>query len=98
MARLRRAFETLHELCETAEARRSLAGFRLRFAAVMGREVGELGCGGGGVGGVICLDGPGVGGGEVGVGGVGGMSESRKLSFMDRLLGRQGKRRSHVIG
>lgn len=91
-ARLRRAFEYLHSLCVTPEARQSLEAFQRVFAVVM--KVPELGR-------PIVLssapsleEGGGSSDGQIEAGG--SMSEVRKVSFMDRLLGRQ-KRKSLVL-
>ena len=97
IARLHKALEFLEECCTTAEARESLRFFRGTFAVGMklpelkprlGAGIGvENGGGGGGASGAS-------GGGEDSA--MATMSENRKVSFMDRLLGRQ-KRRSLVL-
>jgi len=95
--RLRLAFTTLESECMTPAAKESLRQFRVRYAAAIGCP--ELT-------GPIALDPPiaalarstGPDGEMIAEGesGSGGMGEGRKVSFMDRLLGRQ-KRRSSVL-
>ncbi|KAK3110954.1 hypothetical protein LTR53_014239 [Teratosphaeriaceae sp. CCFEE 6253] len=100
--RMRRALEHLHSLCGTPEARESLVAFQQQFAALQGsaelarplvvrqpeRRKIVLGAG------VGALD----GGGDVGGGGVGVAGEKRKGTFMERLLGRSGGRKSLTVG
>lgn len=95
--RLRLAFTTLESECMTPAAKESLRQFRVRYAAAIGCP--ELT-------GPIALDPPmGVMNSGTGANGEamaepedgnGGISEGRKVSFMDRLLGRQ-KRRNLVL-
>ena len=92
-ARLRKAFEYLYSLCTTSEAKDSLMLFQGQFAAVW--KLPELA--------VDVTRGSGrntivLGSRSTAVEGEAlTMSESRKVSFMDRLLGRQTKRRSSVL-
>ncbi|KAF2487995.1 hypothetical protein BDY17DRAFT_320503 [Neohortaea acidophila] len=85
VARLRRAFEELYNLCISQDARDSLAVFQLQYANVMGLE---------GLARPIRLNAPKRDQDRDVI--MGGMSEERKASFMDRLLGRQ-KRRSLIL-
>ena len=101
-ARLKRALAELETRCGAREAKESLFAFQTQYAQMMNlpelrppKLVLHLGNGGGGPGGAG-MDGavapaaaPAA---EAGLGDV------RKASFMDRLLGRQGKRRSLVSG
>jgi hypothetical protein len=93
-ARIHRAFEYLHKMCVTQDAKDSLTLFQYQYADLMRmpelRKMAPIVLGGGRQaekenGGALVEE-----GGEL------GMSESRKMSFMDRLLGRQ-KRRSLVL-
>lgn len=92
-ARLKRAFEELNSRCATQEAREGLFAFQTQFAGSMNLpelRPPKL---------VLHLGNPdrfdgGVGSDDASAGGI---SEGRKASFMDRLLGRQGKRRSLVM-
>ena len=95
--RLRLAFTTLESECMMPAAKESLRQFRVRYAAAIGcpeltgpitldPPVGVLNSSTGPDGEMIVEPGSGSG----------GMSEGRKVSFMDRLLGRQ-KRRSLVL-
>lgn len=93
-ARLKRALDHLNTLCATQEARDSLYAFQAQFAGMM--HLPELRppklvlhLGDSNRGGSTAEEGAGAA----------TMSETRKASFMDRLLGRgQGKRRSLVLG
>lgn len=96
MRRMRRALEELYGLCGSVEARESLGVFQREIAGVSGCA--ELGRPVGGEGrGLVRLT---MAAGTSGEGWDGGaeeevrMSEMRKVSFMDRLLGRS--RRSLV--
>jgi hypothetical protein len=91
-ARLKRALAQLESRCATSEARASLFAFQTQYAQMMNlpelrppKVVLHLGNAAGAAG----MDGTVA---ETGLG------EGRKASFMDRLLGRQGKRRSLVLG
>ena len=88
-ARLRRALEHLHDLCVTQEAEDSLVVFQLQYASMMknpdlSRPI------------VLNATGKGQAAEAAPGGNAASMSEVRKVSFMDLLLGRQ-KRRSLVL-
>ncbi|KAK3075112.1 hypothetical protein LTR53_001866 [Teratosphaeriaceae sp. CCFEE 6253] len=103
--RMRRALEHLHSLCATSEARASLVAFQQQFAALQRsaelarplvvrapeRRKIVLGAGVGALDGGVDLGG-GCGGGP------GAAGEKRKGTFMERLLGRSGGRKSLAVG
>lgn len=95
MRRMRRALEHLHSLCVTSEARESLVVFQLQLAAIQNNA--ELGkpvvSAGAASGEKLIVLGRKREKADEGVGA--GVSEQRKVSFMDRLLGRN--RRSLVL-
>ncbi|KAK3691319.1 hypothetical protein LTR37_018680 [Vermiconidia calcicola] len=78
-ARLRRAFEYLHSQCGSQEAQESLGHFQVQYAAVV--KLPEL---------ARCVPPIRLGGGGTVSEGM-GVSEGRKASFMERLLGRGGR-------
>jgi hypothetical protein len=94
-ARFKRALEELQTRCATAQARDGLFAFQTQFASMVNlpelrppKVVLHLGDS------LHADERLGAGEGRDG----GGMSENRKASFMDRLLGRgQGTRRSLVL-
>ncbi|KAK3703687.1 hypothetical protein LTR37_014265 [Vermiconidia calcicola] len=79
-ARLRRAFEYLHSQCGSQEAQESLGHFQVQYAANL--KVPELAR--------YCVPPIRLGGGKVTTEG-NGMSQGRKASFMERLLGKGGR-------
>ena len=91
-ARIHRAFEHLHSLCVEPAAKESLTRFQCQYAEVMGmpelRRMAPIVLG--------SASGSEAGGGGRDEEAAMGMSETRKMEFMDRLLGRQ-KRRSLVM-
>jgi hypothetical protein len=93
-ARIYRAFEYLHTMCATAEAKDSLTLFQYQYADMMKmpelRKMAPIVLGSGG-----SKDSVAVGAGTEGSAAV-GMSESRRMTFVNRLLGRP-KRRSLVL-
>lgn len=94
LRRMRRALEHLHGLCVTSEARESFVVFQLQLAAMqnnaeLGKPVTSAGTASGEKLIVLSRKGEELEGAGTGV------SEQRKVSFMDRLLGRN--RRSLVL-